>query len=72
MCESERHSLGMSHFIKHQQINIHTVKPGYKHIGYKHILTNKHTPISPVVFLVRHKHILTNKHMLIIGQSQTK
>ncbi len=35
-----------------------TVKPGYKHIGYKHILTNKHTTFSPKRILVGAKHNL--------------
>ena len=47
-----------------------TVKPGYKHIGDKHILTNKHTILGPkakftVLYAPGYKHNLTYKHAII-------
>jgi hypothetical protein len=37
-------------------LQIIIVKPGYKHIGHKHILTNKHAALGPKRVLVRAKH----------------
>jgi hypothetical protein len=50
----------------------YTVKPGYKHIGDKHILTNKHAAISPKRICMGYKHNLNFKHMLMIGRSRIK
>ena len=34
-----------------------TVKPGYKHLAYKHILANKHTKLGPELNCIGLKHI---------------
>jgi hypothetical protein len=35
----------------------YTVKPGYKHLAYKHILANKHTKLGPELNCIGLKHI---------------
>jgi hypothetical protein len=48
---------------------IHTVKPGYKDPGYKDILTNKDTILSPEQVYMRNKDNPTPLNILLISRS---
>jgi hypothetical protein len=59
--------LQQSHFKDYHLID--TVKPGYKDPGYKDILTNKDTILSPEQICIQNKDNLIPLNILLISRS---
>lgn len=52
-----------------ENLNIYTVKPGYKDLGYKDNLTNKDTILGPEYICMRNKDNPIPLNILLIGRS---